>query len=163
MRIHRVLLVLPAAVLLAQSPPPAPRPVAPAKPAIQPVRVALNLTDQQVQQLLQLRREQQEALRPIREQMKEKQQTLQAALKSGGSDPTTVGQLTLDMRTLREQVRKINEDYHNRAVALLDSTQRERLTQLQRALRLRPAVDAATTLNLLLPPAPQPQDTSPTR
>jgi molecular chaperone GrpE (heat shock protein) len=116
------------------------------------LKTFLGLTDQQVEQLVQLRREQQETLGPIREQAAEKQKALRDALAAGSQDAATVGTLTLDLRNLRQQVQQINENYRNRALGLLDDAQKAKLQNLQRLVRLLPAVNAATALNLLLPP-----------
>jgi Spy/CpxP family protein refolding chaperone len=154
MRFHGVLLMLSTSLLLAQAPPPArgPQPGAQAAPARAELKSFLGLTDQQFTQLVQLRRDEQEALRPIREQMAVKTEALRDALAAGTPDAAAVGQLTLDVRALRQQVRQINEDYHSRAIGLLDDAQKTKLQTLQRLMRLQPAVNAATALNLLLPP-----------
>ena len=130
------------------------RPGAQAAPARAELKNFLGLTDQQFDQLVQLRRDEQAALRPIREQMAEKAKALREAMAAGSPDAAVVGQLTLDVRTLRQQVRQVNEDYHNRALGLLDDAQKAKLQTLQRLMRLQPAVNAATALNLLLPPQP---------
>lgn len=156
MRFHGLLLILSTTVLLAQAPPPRVlRPGAQAAPARAELKSFLGLTDQQFDELVQLRRGEQEALRPIREQMAVKAKALREALAAGSPDAALVGQLTLDVRTLRQQVRQTNEEYHNRALGLLDDAQKAKLQTLQRLMRLQPAVNAATALNLLLPPQPR--------
>ncbi len=157
MRLRGLLLILPAAMLLAQAPPPAraPRSGAQARPAVAALKTFLDLTDQQVNQLVQLRRDEQETLSPIRQQVADKLKALRDATAAGSPDAAAVGQLTLDVRNLRQQVRQSNEDYHNRALGLLDDTQKTKLKQLEQVVRLRPAVTGATALNLLLPPQPQ--------
>ena len=153
MRFHGLLLILSTSLLLAQTPPASvPQPGAQAAPARAELKSFLGLTDPQLTQLVQLRRDEQAAVRPIREQMAVKAKALRDALAAGAPDAAAVGQLTLDVRTLRQQVRQINQDYHGRALGLLDDAQKAKLQTLQQLVRLRPAVDAATALNLLLPP-----------
>jgi hypothetical protein len=59
---------------------------------------------------------------------------------------------------LRKEVAAVNEAYHAKALALLDSAQKQKLDELvaaaRRAERGRPIVRGATLLNLL--PAPEP-------
>ncbi len=157
MRFHRLLLILSTPVLLAQAPPPAggPQPGAQAAPARAELKSFLGLTDQQLTQLVQLRRDEQQALRPIREQMAVKTKALRNVMAAAAPDPAAVGQLTLDVRALRQQVRQTNQDYHNRALGLLGDAQKTKVQTLQRLMRLRPAVNAATALNLLMPPLPR--------
>ena len=153
MRIHGFILGLTAAVLLAQ---PTPRPGAGAAPGVAAVKTYLGLSDQQVQQLVELRREEQQLLQPIRERIREKAQALRAARQAATPDPTTVGQLMLDLQNLRKEVTAINEGYHAKALAMLDSAQKEKLDDLvaaaRRAERGRPIVRGATLLNLLSAP-----------
>lgn len=146
-----------AAVLLAQ---PTPRPGA-AAPGISAVKDFLGLSDQQVQQLVEMRREEQQVLQPLRQQVREKAQALREAQQAATPNPTTVGQLILDLQSLRKQVAAVNESYHTKALSLLDATQKEKLANLeqaiQRANRARPAINGATALNLLAAPPPQAQ------
>lgn len=156
MRFHGLLLILSTTVLLAQAPPPAGvrQPGAQAAPARAALKNFLGLTGGQIEQLVQLRRSEQEAVRPIREQMAEKAKALREALAAGSPDAALVGQLTLDLRALRQKVVATNQDYHNQALGVLDDAQKAKVQTLQRLMRLQPAVGAATALNLLLPPQP---------
>jgi Spy/CpxP family protein refolding chaperone len=158
MRVSRFLLGLTATVLLAQTPTP------PAgagqglqgRPAVKALQNALGLSDTQVQQLVQLRKDEVQVLQPVRQQIRDKRQALQTARESANPNPTTVGQLVLDLQKLQDQVRSTDEDYHNRALAFLDTAQKSKLGDLQQSVqrpaRARAAVMAARALNLLLPP-----------
>jgi Spy/CpxP family protein refolding chaperone len=161
MRIHRLLLILVTATLLAQAAPQARQrgqQGAQPRPAVAALQAALGLTGQQVEQLAQLRREMAEALRPVREQMQQKAQELKQATGAANPDPALIGKLTLEVRSLRQRVRQIQEDYRNRALSLLTAEQREKLQNLQqnaqRAARLAPAIAGARGLGLLAPPPP---------
>ncbi len=154
MHIRRLFMGLAAAgVLLAQT---APRPGAAPPPGVAAVKEFLGLSDQQMQQLTQLRSEEQQLLQPLREQIRVKAQALQEAQKAASPNPTVVGQLVLDLQNLRKQIAAINGAYHAKAMALLDSAQKEKLETLaqaaQRANRARLAINGATALNLLAPP-----------
>ncbi len=158
MRTSRFLLGLAAAVLMAQTAMPqnAPRQRAQGRPVVTALQTAIGLSDQQVQQLVQLRKQEQQALQPVRQQVRDKRQALQAARQSANPDPTTVGQLVLDLQKLVAQVRSANQDYHSRALALLDAGQQGKLQDLQKSVQAgsgdRRALMAARALNLLVPP-----------
>ena len=158
MRISRFLLGLAAAVLMAQTAMPqnGPRQRAQGRPAVKALQAAIGLSDQQVQQLVQLRKDEQQALQPVRQQLREKREALQTARQSANPDPTTVGQLVLDLQKLTQQVQSANQDYHNRALGVLDATQQSKLQDLQKGAEAgagdRRALMAARALNLLLPP-----------
>jgi Spy/CpxP family protein refolding chaperone len=132
-------------MLLAQSPPPR-------QARAEQIKAALGLTDDQISQLVQLRRQERESLRTTVQQMREKRRTLQESLKAGGADPATLGNLLLDVQKLRQQVRDTNEQYRVRALGLLDDAQRTKLQSLEEAARLQPAIRQAVGLNLLSPP-----------
>ena len=158
MRVSRLLLGLTTGVLLAQTPaPPAGAGQgALARPAVRALQTALGLSDTQVQQLVQLRKDEQQILQPVRQQVRDKRQALETAREAANPNPTTVGQLVLDLQKLQAQVRSTNEDYHSRALAALDATQKDKLQDLQsgtqRPARVGPVLMAARALNLLPPP-----------
>lgn len=144
MRIHRLLILFAGAVLMAQTPPePGPRAGA--------VKEALGLTDDQVTELVELRKQERETLRTVSQQVREKSLALRQAV-NAGADAATVGALTLEIHTLRQQIHGVNEQFHNNAVGLLNADQLAKLKQLEEAAKLRPAIGAATALNLLQPP-----------
>ena len=154
MRFHGLLLVLSAISLFAQGPPAtAPGAGAAARPAVAAVKSVLGLTDQQVQQLVELRRSEHAMLQPILQQAREKQKTLRDALQGGSTDAAAIGQLTLELRGLRQQIRAANGDYHAKALGLLTDDQKAKVEELRRAAGRRPAINGAMVLGLLLPPA----------
>ncbi len=158
MRVSRFLLGLTTAVLLAQTaPPPAgPSEGALGRPAIKALQAAIGLSDQQVQQLVQLRKEERQALQPVRQQVRDKREALRTARQAANPDPTTVGQLVLDVQKLTEQIQSANQGYHNRALGVLDATQQSKLQDLQKSVQAgtgdRRVLMAARALNLLSPP-----------
>jgi len=154
MRYRRFLLGLSVAVLLAPAAPGAETARRGARRApLAAAKTFLGLSDQQVEQLVQLRRDERQALQPVRQQMKDKAQALQQLRQSTNPDPAAVGQLVLDMQKLREQARTVDGDYHKRALDILDATQREKVQNLQNAAqrmaRTRRVVGGAAALNLL--------------
>ena len=170
MRMLKVLLALTTAVVLFAQAPIRPRAAArqatasaapqaaPAGQAQAALKTALGLSDQQISQLIQLRKDERQALQPIRQQVQAAAKALREASAAANPDPAAVGTLTLQLRGLREQVQQTNKTYHDQALALLDDTQKTKLENVQQALqrlaRARAAIRAATALNLLAPPAP---------
>ncbi len=156
MKITRFVAGLVAVVALAQTVSAQPRARARAgQGGIAAIKQHLELSDAQVQQLTALRREEGDALASIREQIREKAQALGEARSATNPDPTAVGQLTLELQRMREQVRAVNREYHEKALAILDASQRAKLEALEgvtrRAVAARPAAAGAAALNLMLP------------
>lgn len=146
MSVHRFLLALSATVLLAQT--------TQLGPGVAAVKSALGLSDQQVQQLVQLRKDEQQALQPTREKMREKRQALMTERQAANPNPTAIGQLVIDIQGLQKQIQTANQASHVQALAVLDDAQKAKLKELDQTARTeRAAIRGAEMLNLLLMPA----------
>jgi Spy/CpxP family protein refolding chaperone len=157
MKLAIVIPILAATVLLAQTPqPPAAGQGARAGRAKEALKTDLGLSDQQIEQLTALRKEERQALQPVRQDMQQAQKALRDAMAADTPDPAAIGKLTLQLRSLRQQVQQTNQTYRDRALGLLDDAQKTKLQDLQQAVqrleRRRPAIAAAILLNLLEPP-----------
>jgi Spy/CpxP family protein refolding chaperone len=157
MNLAKVIPILAATVLLAQTPQqPAARQGAQAGRAREALKTALSLSDQQIGQLTALRKEERQALQPVRQEMQQAQKALRDAMAAGTPDPAAIGKLTLQLRGIRQQVQQTNQTYRDRALGLLDDAQKTKVQNLQQAMRrlerIRPAIAGARLLNLLEPP-----------
>jgi Spy/CpxP family protein refolding chaperone len=112
----------------------------------------LGLTDTQVQQLRDLRRQRAEAARPTLEQLRANRKALAEAMQAQSPDTARVGQLMVDRKKLRESLRAAGEDYRGKAQALLTPEQKAKLAGLQQAGRRAGAARQAMGLGLLEPP-----------
>ena len=140
--ISRFLLPLLAGTFLfAQDPPANPQPPY--------LKVFLNLSDSQIQGLIQLQQQKGQALQPMLEQAAQTQQKLQQILAEPNPDPATVGQLVIAIAALEQQVHQIAGSFQQRASSLLQSDQTTKLPPLQLALQLHPAALQAVSLGLL--------------
>ena len=117
------------------------------------LKAALNLSDEQVTQLKQLQTDKMTATQAFYAKMAEKQKELTAAVDSSSADPATVGKLMLELQQLRKEP-PATGDVHEKAMAVLKPEQRMKLATLEAAQKMRGAVDQATGLGLLTPPAP---------
>jgi len=152
MKLKTILMVFAATALLAQTPPAPPQPPADRFDAVQ---AAVGLTDAQVTQLLDLRKQEGEAVRATSQQMREKQKALRDALQTGTADAAALGNLLLEIQSLGKKVRQTHESFHAQALALLDDQQKANLAKLEEAMKLRPAIGQASALNLLEGPGPE--------
>ncbi|MGC4053022.1 MAG: periplasmic heavy metal sensor [Paludibaculum sp.] len=115
----------------------------------------LGLTDAQVQQLRDLRKQQAESQRPAMEQIRDKRQQLRDAVRAASPDSALIGQLTVDIKKLTESMQANRTDLQAKAQALLTPDQKTKIAALQEAQKLMPAAGQATALGLLAPPAGQ--------
>ena len=116
------------------------------------LKAALGLADTQVQQLRDLRKQQAEAAKPTMVEIRTKRLALAEAMKSTTPDSTLVGQLMVDIRKLGDSLKSGRDEREAKALALLTPEQKTKLTALQEAQKLMPAVAQATALGLLEPP-----------
>lgn len=116
------------------------------------LKQALDLTDEQVKQLIDNQRQRHEALKPIFQAIREKRQQLQQLLEGTSPDPQQVGQLVIETKQLENQIKQVSENFAQQARSILTATQQEKLNELQRALELAPAAHAAAAMQLITPP-----------
>ena len=111
----------------------------------------LSLSDEQVQQLESLRHDQFERMRPVIEQMGEKQRALDEALEAASPEPALVGRLTIELQQIRKEMPGTRETLREQALAILGADQRAKLDDLGEALQLHATATQAVGLNLLDP------------
>src|SRR5262245_32106372 len=109
----------------------------------------LGLTTFQVEQLVAILQEKATALQETYKQIAQKESELYSLLNSGSQDVNRIGQLTLDIHNLRTQPPLSNNEYRQRALAILTPDQKTKLAILEQALRLNPPAYQAVTLNLI--------------
>jgi len=134
----------------AQDAPPQP---GPRRPLAAAQRI-LDLNDQQVQQLADLRKAHADSLSAIRTQRRDLATTIADLLKSANPDPAQLGSLILQEKALRQQIQTANEQYHTNALALLTETQKQKVSQIQEALKLAPQAGPLAALGLIEGPGP---------
>jgi len=104
-------------------------------PRLEAVKQALQLTDEQINRLREIRKADFEAVRPIGQQMREKGQLLRE--KQAGAPAAEVGQIVLELEGLKTQLRQIHENSQNEAIGVLSASQQDLLEKLKEAIRLQ--------------------------
>jgi Spy/CpxP family protein refolding chaperone len=140
-----------AAPVLAQEGPPdgmeGPPPIVEA--AHNRVVAFLELTDEQVvawDEMYQIHRE---AEQPLKEQMRELQEEIDALFESGDYTAEEVGELTIERRLAGEALAEVHLIYHEGFVALLDEEQLGRLGFIARADRVQEIIPAFKLFELI--------------
>lgn len=136
--------LLAGAVLIAQNPGAQPQPP--------DLKAFLNLSDSQIQQLVQLQQQKGKTLLPSVQQAAQAQQKLQQILAAPSPDPAAVGQLVIAIAALGQQVQQIAGKFQQQAAGLLEFDQQTKLPPLQLALDLHAAAIQAVSLGLLNAP-----------
>ncbi|MBI1896781.1 MAG: hypothetical protein HYZ57_13460 [Acidobacteria bacterium] len=121
------------------------------QPNLNDLKAALGLSDQQVEGLIGLQRERQQANRSAFLQIAERQNTLSQLL-SPSADPAALGRVLIDMENLKLQVRQNDERYEQLSRDVLTADQKTKLKTLEDALKLQPAIGQAVALQLIEPP-----------
>jgi acyl transferase domain-containing protein len=143
--ISRFLLpLLTGAVLFAQDPSGNPKPP--------DLKAFLNLSDAQIQGLVQLQQQKGQTVQPLVQQSTQIQQKLQQILAAPSPDPAAVGQLVIAMAALSQQFQQTAASFQQQAANSLQPDQKTKLPPLQLALELHPAALQAVSLGLLNAP-----------
>ena len=113
------------------------------------LKAAIELTDQQVEQLLAIKTASREAMQPFREQMVQNREALAQELEQENPNPATVGQLQVDITKLRKEAEAKQAEFHEQARNVLTPTQEPLLAKLVETKSPRQAVRQAMVVYLL--------------
>jgi len=133
-----------AAPLLAQEST-APQPRRP----VEALKTILDLTDQQVLQLTDLRQAQGLKIREINTKIRTLAQQQKTLVESANPDATQLGTLLLEQRGLRQRIQAAAKTYRESALGVLTQTQRDKITQIQEALKLVPQAGPLAAFGLI--------------
>jgi hypothetical protein len=112
----------------------------------------LELDEIQVEQWKALIEQRRAGATLLEEQARAIQEQLKAEFDTGSPDPTTVGELVIERRTIAENQVSLKRDYlETFRTEILNENQVQRLDFLRRADRVQPLIPAAKRLGLLPP------------
>ena len=126
-------------------------------PAAQPpaeLKAFLNLSDAQLQSLIQNRQQLAQAVQPVAQQAQQKQQALQQLLEGVSPDPVAVGKLVIEITGFGKQVQQLVQNSQQTSVNILTPEQQARLQVLGDVLKLQAPAMQAVAVGLLTPPNP---------
>ena len=112
----------------------------------------LALTEDQVAQWDALLAAREEAVAPLREQLRATEEQLKELLQSENPDAGAVGALVLAGKTLRDGIAAAHQEYVEGFEALLTVEQKGKLGAIRRAARLAPLLPAFGAFGLLALP-----------
>lgn len=112
----------------------------------------LGLTDAQMEQLRTLRREQALEVQPEMQAVRAKAQELRKEMQSPAPDPAKAGQLTVELKQLREKAKAGRSGFSDKARAVLTADQQAKLKALEEAAKLAPAARQAAAMGLITQP-----------
>ena len=115
------------------------------------LKAVLNLSDSQIQSLVQLQQQKPQTLQPLVQQMQQDQQKLQQLLGTN-PDPAAVGSLVIEINTISRQVQQVMSNSQQQALNILQPAQKTQVQSLGEVLRLQSAAQQAVALGLLIPP-----------
>ncbi len=88
-------------------------------------------------------------LRPIRDQIRQKEQDLRALINASAPDAAAIGQLVLAIKALRGQIDAIETDATTAFIAILTEEQKAKIAEIAAAAPLCHVVPAFARLNLI--------------
>ncbi len=124
-----------------------------------PIRVVsafLELTEEQVENLIFLKEELQSQVQPLAEAKKGLQEELKEELASDEPSASYVGELVIDIHFIQSQIKETYMVYVGFFEAMLDVRQSEKYGAIQMAVRLQPIIPAFEKLGLIGPGTKRP-------
>ena len=118
-------------------------------PPLTEIKAYLALSDTQVTQLNDLRKQFREAVVPLATQVADKRKNLADLRRANSPDTTTIGQLKRDLLSTRTQMQDLATQYGNNARNVLNADQQAKLQALEEAARLLPTIRQAQAVNLI--------------
>jgi hypothetical protein len=112
------------------------------------IKEVLDLTDRQFNELTDLRDSHNQKLQDFGTQLRELERQRREAM-AAGDNPTLVGSIAFQVQQLQQQIEEENKSYHEHALTILDGGQREKVEQIQEALKLAPSAGALMQFGLL--------------
>ena len=112
----------------------------------------LNLTEQQVADLQAAKRAFHEASRPVMEEMRDKGRALREELGLASPSPLAVGDLTLQLKALKDQLKAAKTAQREQNLSLLNAEQLDQVSELERLLSLQAVVHQAAAMNFIQGP-----------
>jgi hypothetical protein len=111
------------------------------------------LTDQQVDQIKNLRKAQLETVQPLLQTLRQTRQNLRAELKKDPIDSGRVSQLREQVESQLAALQTKRTELQTQIRNVLTSQQLSQLAQLENALKVQAAAREAVALGLITPPA----------
>ena len=112
------------------------------------IKTVLDLTDRQFNELNDLRDAHTKKLQDLSAQVRELDKQRRDAM-AAGNDPAKVGTLALQVQSLQQQMQDENKAYHDDSLRILDGGQREKVRQIEEAVKLAPSAGALMQFGLL--------------
>src|SRR3990172_5396783 len=151
----RLAIILAAGALLVsatasaqQVPPPGPPPGRNPQRSADAIKTVLGLTDRQFNELNDLRDTHNQKLKDFSAQIRELERQRRDAM-AVGDNPALVGSLALQIQQIQQQMQEENKAYHDKALTILDGSQREKVAKIEEALKLAPSAGALMQYGLL--------------
>jgi hypothetical protein len=116
------------------------------------LKTYLNLTDSQLQSFKQIAQQTRTTVQPLMQQINTKSKALQDLRRQGSADAAALGNLVVEIDNLRKQVADARTSAHTQVLAVLTADQKTKLTALEEAAKLIPAIHEAAALGLIEAP-----------
>ena len=112
------------------------------------IKTVLDLTDRQFNELSDLRDAHNQKLQDLTSQIRTIQ-TQQRDAQKAGSGAAQVGAMVMQVQDLQQQMQDEMTSYHDNAMKILDSGQKDKVQQIEDALKLAPSAGALSQYGLL--------------
>jgi Spy/CpxP family protein refolding chaperone len=117
------------------------------------IKTVLDLTDRQYNELNDVRDAYLAKMKELNQQVQELERQRRSMMKTAGADPVQIGAVTLQQQALQQQIQDETSAYRENSMRVLTAGQREKVEQIEEAVKLAPSARALMPYGLLDPQA----------
>ena len=113
------------------------------------IKTILDLTDRQYNELGDVRDAYLAKMKELNQQIQDLEKQRRTIMQTSGADPVQIGAIALQQQALQQQIQDENTAYHDNAMRVLTASQREKVEQIEEAVKLAPSAGALMPYGLL--------------
>ena len=113
------------------------------------IKTILDLTDRQYNELNDVRDAYLAKMKELNQQVQDLERQRRSMMKASGADPVQIGAITLQQQALQQQIQDETAAYRENAMRVLTASQREKVEQIEEAVKLAPSARALMPYGLL--------------
>jgi Spy/CpxP family protein refolding chaperone len=131
----------------------APLPVPPRQQrGVEALKSFLDLTERQFNELQDVQTAYRAKVQEISQRMRDLDRQRREAMQASGADPTRIGSMALEIQGLQQQLQEEQRVYRENARSILTAAQREKVDQVEEAMKLMQYSGALAAYGLLQAP-----------
>ncbi len=113
------------------------------------IKTVLDLTDRQYNELGDVRDAYLAKMKELNQQIQDLEKQRRTIMQTSGADPVQIGAIALQQQALQQQIQDETTTYHDNAMRVLTAGQRDKVQEIEDAVKLAPSAGALMPYGLL--------------